>query len=258
MLNGFALISLISFLVCLILGIFVYFKNVRYVINNKLGKIFVLICFSLAFFWALIEFGYRFAPNYEVAYLWLKANVFWYIVLSLLLHFTLVYTKNNKLLKKKITYLFIYSPAILFIILDIYTPHLFTTPIKAQWGWFFGIPLNPILYGISTTWAVFIIIFCLYIFIEYLSTVKTQIKKRKIKLTIIGISIPISVGFNTEWLLPLMNIRVPELAVPTLTLGLIIIWYAKWIYSPTLKGYSQTKIEVDNLLNKFSYRNSQY
>jgi hypothetical protein len=132
---------------------------------------------------------------------------------------------------------------------------LFTIPIKAQWGWFFGIPLNPIFYGISTTWAVFTVIFCLYIFVEYLRTVKTRIMKIKIKFIIIGISIPITVGFNTEWLLPLMNIRVPELVVPALTIGLIIIWYVKWIYNPSRKEYTET--DVDNFLNKNSYIKSK-
>ena len=59
-----------------------------------------------------------------------------------------------------------------------------------------------------------------------------------------------SVGFNTEWLLPLMNIRVPELVVPTLTIGLVIIWYSIWMYTPSQKrkGYFQVKAEVDKLL----------
>jgi len=238
MLNILALISLISFIICLVLGFVVYFKNVRYVINNKLGEMFVLICFSLAFSWALIEFGYRYATSYEIAYLWLKVNVFWYIVLSFLLHFILILTKNKKILNRKITYFFIYGIAIIFIFLDIFTPLLLTVPIKEQWGWFFGIPLNPILYGISSTWAIFMIIFCLYIIIDYLRNLKVESQKIKIKFTILGISIPISIGFFTEWLFPLLSIRVPELVVPTLTIGLFIIWYGLWIYSPSKEEFS--------------------
>ena len=246
MINTFALVSLISFIICLILGLVVYFKNVRYVINNKVGKMFVLICFSLAFSWALIEFGYRHAASYELAYLWLKANVFWYIVLSFLLHFTLVLTDFNGFLRKKITYLFIYGPAIIFIFLDIFTPYLLTVPIKEEWGWFFGIPINPILYGISTTWAVFVVIFCLYIYVEHFKSIKHEIQKTRILIAIVGITIPITVGFFTEWLFPLLTLRVPELVVPTLTIGLILIWYAIWKYNPSKITYKDVVSEINN------------
>lgn len=130
MINGFTLLSLISFVVCLSLALFVYFKKVRYVLHNKLGKIFVLLCLTLAFSWAIIEFGYRSAENFEIANFWLKINVSWYFVMSLLLHFSLIFTENTQLLRKKITYLIIYGPAICFFLIDIQTNLLYTEPIK--------------------------------------------------------------------------------------------------------------------------------
>ena len=100
----FVYLSLFSFFICVFLGLLVYFRDVRYKYDKKLAKIFVFLCFSLAFFWAIIEFGYRHAINYEIALFWLKLNVFWYFVVALLLHFILLLTENYKLLKKKITY----------------------------------------------------------------------------------------------------------------------------------------------------------
>jgi len=67
--NAFALISLISFVVCLLLGTYVYIKEVRYTFKNELAKYFVLTCLSFALSWALIEFGYRTVSSFEAAFL---------------------------------------------------------------------------------------------------------------------------------------------------------------------------------------------
>lgn len=247
MLNVFVMLSLSSFIICLVLGLVVYTKYVRHMFDNHLAKLYVLICFTLAFCWALIELGYRSAPNFEIAFFWIKINMFWYIVLSLLLHFTLIYTENFELLKRKITYLFIYGPAFAFILLDVHTTTLLTEPVKVEWGWIFGIPKHPIMYGISLTWAAFTVLFCLYIYLDYLKHITSERKKICTKYTIIGMLIPIGVGLNTEWLLPIMNVKVPELVVPTLTLGLVIIWYVNWYYLPKInrKAYQTTKFEID-------------
>ncbi len=235
MINAFALLSLISIIVCTILAIIVYFKKVRYVFFNKTAKLFVLLCLSLAFFWGLIEFGYRFSDDFNTAYSWLKINVLWYIVMSFLLHLSLVYTEHKDLLKKKITYLLIYGPALIFFIIDISTNFLVTEPVKETWGWTFGIPTNPVVHSISSTWAAFTSLFCLYIFLDYHSKTNNPIKKKRINLMEIGISIPIIIGLNTEWIFPIMGIKFPELLVPSLTIGLIFIFYAIWIYEPGYK-----------------------
>lgn len=252
--NGFALLSLTSFTACIILGIFVYIKEVRYVFENKLAKYFVLICLSLAFCWALIEFGYRTAPSFENAFLWSKINATWYIVISLILHFTLILTDNIKLLRNKLTYFIIYGPTIIFIVTDIETTLLLTDPIKAEWGWMFGIPENPITYGISSTWAMCTVIFSLIICIEYLFNTQQTYKKKQVKLATIGLLIPSVVGFHTEYLFPIMNIKFPELVVPSLTIGLIIIWYSLWSKKYWEKNHKYNLIinNIDNLqpLNK--------
>ena len=251
MLSLIGLISLLSFVTCLIMGIIVYFKEVKYVFNNKLGKIFVFLCIALAFCWAIIEFGYRNANDYNTAYNWLKINVAWYIVISFLLHLTLIYSENIKLLRKKTTHLLIYGPAFFFILIDITTNLLVTKPIKESWGWTFGIPSNPVIHTISTTWAAFTAFFCLYIILEYSSKIKNPYKKKKVKFAIVGMSIPIMIGFNTEWLFPLLKIKAPELLVPALTLGLFIIWYGTWIYNPKQidKNYTLIRKDIDKIIN---------
>jgi hypothetical protein len=245
MMSGFALLSLISLIVCLVLGIHVYFKHVRYVFNNKLGKMFVLLCISLSLCWALIEFGYRQSNDYNGAYSWLKLNVSWYFVISFLLHLSLLFTENKELLKRKTTYLIIYGPALIFFIIDINTNLLFTEPVKELWGWTFGIPSYPLIHSISSTWAAFTAIFCLYIFLEYSAKIHNPQRKKQVKFAIIGMCIPILIGLNTEWLFPILNIKFPELLVPALTLGLILIWYGTWYYSPNKNELYNDVIKSD-------------
>lgn len=254
MMNTFALVSLISFIVCLILGIIVYFKEVRYVFDNKLGKIFVLLCLSLAFCWALIEFGYRSATSFNTAYFWLEINVSWYIVMALLLHFTLILTENTNILKKKIIYIIIYGPVLIFFLIDIKTNLLFTEPIKQSWGWTYGIHENTLVYGISSTWAAFTGFFCLYIYLDYMLHLKNKRKRNQTKYAIIGLLLPVIIGLISEWLLPVLKISFPELVVPALTIGLVIIWYVIWIYTPSKEKniYAQIRVEVDNLLSNFN------
>ncbi|RKX94915.1 MAG: hypothetical protein DRP55_10670, partial [Spirochaetes bacterium] len=149
----------------------------------------------------------------------------------------------------------IYGPAIIFIVVDVETTLLLTDPIKAEWGWMFGIPENPITYGISSTWAMCTVIFSLIICIEYIFNTKQTYKKKQVKLATLGLIIPAAVGFHTEYLFPIMNIKVPELVVPSLTVGLIIIWYSIW--SRNISGkkhrYNIVKQEIDALIKNTTF-----
>lgn len=255
MISGFSLISIISFILCITLGMTVYLKKVRYIFYNKLSKIFVVLCLTLALFWALIEFGYRSASDFSTAYSWLKLNVAWYFVMSFLLHFLLLYTENHHLLNRKIAYLIIYGPAIIFFLIDISTNLLFTNPVLESWGWTFGIPANPIIHSISTTWAAFTALFCLYVLLDYSEKLYNINKIKQTRIIIFGICIPIIIGLNTEWLFPILNIKFPELIVPSLTFGLIIMWYGIWIYSPleNKNYYEVIKTEVDKTIRNSGY-----
>ena len=252
MINAFALISLVSFIICLTLGIIVYLKKVKYVFDNSLGKMFVLLCLSLALCWASIEFGYRSTDEFSIAYFWLKINVAWYIVISFLMHFTLIFTENSKLLRNKLTYVIIYGPALIFILIDTTTNLLVTEPVKETWGWTYGIPKYPLVHTISSTWAAFAAVFCLYMCLEYYLSQHNTIKKKRAEYVMLGLLIPVGISFNTEWLFPVAGIKSPELFVPATTIYLIIIGYSIWAYGKTdkKKQYAEIKIKVDDLTQK--------
>jgi len=252
MISIFTLLSLSSFIICLSLALIIYFKKVRYTYDNKLSKLFTFLCLSLAFFWAIIEFGYRQAPNFEIASNWLKINVLWYFVISFLLHFILIYTENFQLLKKKITYVIIYGPAITFFLIDIFTNFLNTKPIKEFWGWTYGIPEFPFAHSISTTWAAFTGVFCLYICLEYFLKQHNDLKRKTAKYVVVILSTPVLIAFNTEWLLPILGFRSPELFVTTTSFCLVIIGIVIWKLEPSYnkKRYDNIRYQVDKLSSK--------
>ena len=232
------------------LAIHIYFKKVRHVFGNQLGKTFMYLCLSLALCWASLEFGYRLADEYETAYLLLKLNVAWYFVISLLLHFTLIFTEKKELLRRKKTYFLIYGPALLLFLIDLHTDLLFTVPIKEQWGFMYGMPAHPIIYNISLTWAVITGFYCLYLLLEYYQKTSHLLKKKQTIHVLAGLLLPVATGFNTEYFLPMIGVRVPELFVPTFTIGLIIWWYSIWIYAPAKNKtrYKTVIPEIDNFL----------
>jgi hypothetical protein len=145
---------------------------------------------------------------------------------------------------------FIYGPALIFSLLDLSTEFLITEPIKQIWGWTYGIPQFPLIYSIVTTWAAFTGLFCIYICLDYYLNMNNFSKKNMMKYTIIGFLIPMAISLQTEWLFPIMKISFPELIVPALTVGLIIIWYNSFRSSPLniYERYDDIKKEVDTLL----------
>ena len=87
----FALLSLLSAVIIVFVGNFVYYKDPK----NQLNKIF-LVFYVLCAYWAFTEFAYRQAGDYDTARLWLKTGSFWPFAMAILLHFVLVFTEQGE------------------------------------------------------------------------------------------------------------------------------------------------------------------
>ncbi len=223
--NFFALISLLSSLVTIFLGNFVYYKNPK----NTLNKLFMLFYLSTAYL-AFTEFGYRQADTFETAYFWIKASAFWAVAPSFLLHFALVFTEQSKLLNNKLTYLIIYAPGLILALLD-WTTSLFPTELKKEyWGWTYSPPENLLLYHSVFAWIVGLALLAVYLCWRYYFKVTDRKKKQQAKYVLIGLSIPVIAGIITEWLLPVLQINMPELTTSAFTIEGIFIGYAIWKY----------------------------
>jgi PAS domain S-box-containing protein len=246
--NAFALLSLLSCVVVFLLGSFIFLRDTR----KPLNRIFMVLCMSLAF-WSLTEFGYRQAGNLETAYFWLKLSDLSFIVVPLLLHFVLVFTEESKLFRNKLTYLFMYAPALMFILLSLTTNMIGGEPVKEYWGWTYTIPENSLIYSISYSWAYGLGILSIYLCLLYYLRESDHKKRQQAKYVFIGFLVVVAAGLITEWLLPLFKIMIPESTTAAFTVACACAGYAIWKYelfaiNPTTAAEGIISTMPDSLL----------
>jgi PAS domain S-box-containing protein len=223
--NSYALLPLFSFIVVFALGSFTFFRDMR----KPLNRVFMLLCLSLAF-WSLTEFAYRQTDSFETAHFWLRANAFIYLVPPLLLHFMLIFTGESKSINSKLAYPSIYAPALVFIILSLTTDTMGGEPVKEYWGWTFTLPDEPVLYSIGQIWSYGLGLLSLYLCLLFYLKETEYKKKQQAKHVLIGFLIVVAVALITEWLFPMLQITVPELATISFTAICIFASYAIWKY----------------------------
>ncbi len=221
--NVFALVSLVAFMVCFFLGNFIYHKNPK----SRLNTIIALTCIFVGFL-AFVEFQYRQAETFQTAFFWLKISTLWPLVPSLLLHVSLIFTKSSYL-KNKLTYLLIYLPGIAISALGLGTDLLISSASKEYWGWTYIIPADPTLYNVMSLWTVVAVVLAgIICFRYYLKSV--DLKKKQAKYILAGLYIPFFISLGTDFILPVVFLRVPELTMTTMTMGITLMSYGIWKY----------------------------
>lgn len=114
--NIFSLLSLVASIICFFLGNFIYYKNPE----NSLNKLVAILAILTAFL-AFTEYGYRQAETIGTATFYLQLSTLWILVPAILIHISLVFTDRKKLLESKFTYLLIYLPAVIILIVGLIT-----------------------------------------------------------------------------------------------------------------------------------------
>jgi len=105
----FSLLFFLASALYFIFGIYILSVNMKSLLN----KLFFLSCMALAV-WAFCYSIANSAQHYEDVIFWRRlASLGWGTIYSLLLHFFLVLTQKNKILKSKWSYLFLYLPALI-------------------------------------------------------------------------------------------------------------------------------------------------
>ena len=69
-----------------------------------------------------------------------------------MLHFTLAFTESD-LLKKKLIYVALYLPALLFSVLDLTTNWISDTVVLMPWGYITLLPVNSMAANIGGVWS---------------------------------------------------------------------------------------------------------
>ncbi len=222
--NVFALSSLLAAAMATFLGIFVLHRNPK----KALNQVFFLFCLSAAYA-SFTEFGYRQTEDFATAYFWLRAGFLWTFLISLELHFVLLFVEKTRLLENKLTYFLLYGPAFAFSLLHLI--NLFgVEPVKVYWGWTYSQPENPIVDSLLGIWSVGIVFLSLYLCSQYYLKTTEQKKKRQSWYVFLGFLLSTIMGSFTELLPSYLRFSVPELTSIGIAFECIFVAYAMWKY----------------------------
>jgi len=221
----YAYLSLLASYICFPLGILVYQKDPK----NKLNRIFTLSCILLGCL-AFTEFGLRQAADAATAYMWLKSGAFWPFVISIFLHFILVFTKSRAL-RSRITYFLLYMPAAALTVLALTTSLVSGAPTREYWGWMWIVPENALVYNISGIWAFFLTTLPLFLSFLHYNRTREPIEKQRAKYVLLAIFVPVIAICLSRVVFLLGGIKVPDFSVTASAIEFTVITYGIYKYN---------------------------
>jgi len=201
--NPWALQSFITALFNFLLGVYILLKGPKQTLN----RVFSLFAFSLAI-WGISEGGHRIADSPEAAYLWMRGGgIGWCFMASLYVHFILIFTKRETILKRTSTYAFLYLPPLIFLYLFLTTNLIYGQLVKRSWG-YTSLPGN-------IAWTFFLYYFLLYLlgnyFIADIKKKGSTLEKKQAKPLLIGITVFLVIATTTNIAFPLLDVQLPEI-----------------------------------------------
>ncbi|MBN2348599.1 MAG: PAS domain S-box protein [Bacteroidales bacterium] len=222
-LNIYSIIALLTFLIVLFVGVFVYAQNTK----NRLNKVFLVFSVVGALL-SFLDYEVASSNTYYTAWFWMNIEKVWPLVLTLQLHFLLVFTKKIDSFSKKWMYILYGITGFIIYVSFNYTSF---DLINVRGFWMrlpenFQINISIIL----VPFMLFNLIITNYIGIVFLS--KSSDKKIRIQtlLVLLGIMVPTLLSILKNGVLPSFNI---SLLVPE-SLGIFFGWIfivtATWFY----------------------------
>ncbi len=203
----FALLSLVSSGLCLLMAAVVYYSDSR----KALNRAFALFCL-FAGFWAFGEFMHRQADSLATAELWMRiVGVVWPLTVAFLFHSVMIFTGNTKGIKGKAIYFGIYGPAVAFGILAVATNYLNGVLVREYWGYTKTVPSGYPLLTVASAWAAVMAVLAFILCLRYFLKATGDTTKSQSKYMLIGLAVPIASGVLTEVVFPPMQVRIPEL-----------------------------------------------
>lgn len=222
--SGYALVSLLSAVVCFGLGCWVLARKPRAGVH----RLCALLCWSAAW-WAFTEYGYRQAAHLEEARFWLRLGVPWPLTVSLLVHLALIFAHKFRQLNKRLAYALLYVPATVLAFFGGRTGLAAGEPVRAYWGWTYGLANSAWGAIVTNAWAAGMVVVAEMVCWRYYLQVVDDRVRRQAKLIVLGLSITLVAGLISEHVLPYaFGMRIPELSVASFLPAAGIITYAIW------------------------------
>jgi|GEM_PF-2539299 len=240
--NNFAFMSIFASFIALMLGNFIYYTNPK----NSLNRLIALLSILIGFL-AFVEFAYRQATNLDVAFFWLKISFIWPVVPALLINVALLFGEKFRFLKQRMIYVLIYLPALLLIFLS-QTTGLEGTPVLEYFGYTYN--LSAPLFPIIGFWSILGGLVSALIFFSYYSRSEDPLEKKQAKYIFIGLYLPLVLSLMSDVIVPVLWIRIPEMTITFITIGLGFIVYGMWKYQfPTLTPTMAAEKIIDTMYN---------
>lgn len=221
--NIFAFVSLMASFIDIMLANFIYYRNPK----NSLNRVIAILTIFVGFL-AFVEFAYRQAGNLETAYFWLKISLLWPLVPALLINVALIFGAKFKFLKKRLTYILIYLPALLIIFLTVTTNYM-GPPLLEYFGWTYTIS-NVFLFGVMGLWSIIGGLVSALIFFSYYRGSLDSLERKQAKYIFIGLYLPLVLSLITDIIIPIFLFRIPEMTMTFITIGIGFIAYGTWKY----------------------------
>ncbi len=160
---------------------------------------------------------------------WVKLFSLWNLTVSLLIHFTLVFTEKNRLLKNPLTLAAIYIPGILFCVLDLWKSFMAGRLVPSPHGWTMRTPDNAVFY-LDDAWACCAAFTIVILLFHYYFSTREKLKKKQVKYVALGFLIPIVIGVSAIIVSMFTGSWSPESTTFPFVFTSMIIGYGMWKY----------------------------
>jgi PAS domain S-box-containing protein len=207
-----------------IIGSFTLRENSRSFQN----RLFAVLCFTVGYI-SFTEFGYRQAETPEMADFWFKLSLITPILIPIMLHFILIFTRRVELRLLKVILILSYLSGCFFIIIDFFTGTISGKPAFSIYGW----DHNPVVstwYQIYTGWSLLMYITISILITQHYLQLKPSADKTRAKYTMYAFMVISTLAITTERLFPFIEFEFPELSTLGFLIGNLLVGYAMWKY----------------------------
>jgi PAS domain S-box-containing protein len=214
----FAFNSLLAAIVATFLGLYTLYRNPR----RALNWLFFLFCLVGAYA-SFAEFQLRLAESATAARFWLKASGLGIcLIIPLEVHFMLAFTERKKLLKAWWVYVLLYTPALMFALLQM-TDVIALRPVETYWGWTYDATMESMADVLFGVWTAASILFAIYLCLRYYIRTTERMKRRQALYLLIGFSLSAVMSALTEFS---SSHEIPEMTAFGFVLESTFVWYA--------------------------------
>ena len=215
----FSIGYLITFLVLLFVGSIVLSRDIKQALN----RVFFFYCLASAVV-AFSELHLLQALEENSAFFWLHYSSLWPFIFSFQMHFLLIYTKNDRLLRSVFTYVVIYLLPLIYVISFFIFQNEILDVAKLSWGWRYAIPEDgvTVINIVAGVWAgLFSVTVIVLSIIHYFKVGGTR--RRQTRYILIGVTLPLVVGLLEHRLFMPMGIELPDISTYGVGFGALVI-----------------------------------